>query len=325
MIAKRPSVSTQFVILLLFVLLINGVVFFFMLKNVYQQELRAQAQTVVANVEAFGSWVAKNGRVWVKDNSESFLGKLQVTSTESPSETMHFFSKNPALAQREFSETVEASDSPAKFRMTSSNVMNPSNAPDFFEQRALQAIESQGLQEYSETVGANYRYAQPVFHTESCIGCHGQASEAPADVIAQYGRENGFGFQVGDVAGIISVTIPQRNILTGAVSVFGLIEIAAIVLSVLVILWFVRRQIIAPVSELTLVAEKISKGESVELDTSTIAKSSKNEIDQLKLATGRMATSFSLSVKKMYEYRQSAAKAIKVAKELKAKQSSSNG
>ena len=45
----------------------------------------------------------------------------------------HFYSKNPALAQREFSEVVEKSSSPAKFRMTSHNFMNPVNKPDAFE------------------------------------------------------------------------------------------------------------------------------------------------------------------------------------------------
>jgi len=309
----------QFLSILALILAINGIVFFFMLQNVYRQELRAQAQTVVANVEAFGTWVANNGRIWVKDNPESYLGKLKVTEPHRPDTDIHFYSKNPALAQREFSETVEASSSPAKFRMTSSNVMNPNNAPDTFENQALRAIDQKGLTEYFDTVGSNYRYAKPVYHKASCIACHGDASKAPADVLGRYGSENGFGFKVGDVAGIISVTIPQRNILTGAVSIFGIIEIGAIILSVLLILWFVRRQIIIPVGELTAVAEKISKGETTDFDTSEINRDSKNEIDQLKLATGRMSNSFSLSMRKMNEYRQTTAKAVKVARALKAK------
>lgn len=322
MASKRSSVSLQFLFIMMAILVLNGVIFFFMLQNVYKQELRAQAQTVVANVEAFGSWVAKNGRIWVKDNPESFLGHMQVVDPGSPNDEINFYSKNPALAQREFSESVLASASPAKFRMTSSNVMNPGNAPDSFESRALSAINSDSLDEYFETVGTDYRYAKPVFHYASCIACHGDAEAAPADVIERYGDENGFGFKVGDVAGIISVTIPQRNILTSAVSVFGVIEIFAILLSVLMILWFVRKQIINPVKELTDLAEQISMGESAHLDTANISPNSRNEIDQLKLATGRMANSLSLSMRKMTEYKQSAIKAVKVAKALKAQQDS---
>ena len=318
MAQKRLSISVQFALILILVLILNGVLFYFMLQNVYRQELKAQAQTVVANVEAFGTWVANNGRIWVKDNPESYLGQLTVIDEENPSQDIHFYSKNPALAQREFSETVAESSSPAKFRMTSSNVMNPNNAPDDFEQRALAAVGGNSLVEYFETVGNDFRYAKPVYHKASCIACHGNASDAPSDVIERYGRENGFGFTEGDVAGIISVTIPQRNIFSGAVSVFGGLEILAIGFSVLLILWFVRRQIILPVKSITENAEKISKGESADISTEGISSASNNEIDQLTLATSRMATSFTLAMRKMTESRKAAQQAIKVAKALKA-------
>jgi len=315
---KKPSVSFQFTALLLVVLALNSAVFYFMLQSVYLSELRSQAQTVVANVEAFGSWVAKNGRVWVKDNSISYLGEMVVNPVDAPGETVHFYSKNPALAQREFSETVAASDSPAKFRMTSQNVMNPANAPDPFEKRALDAIRQGQLGDYAETLDNNYRYAKPVYHTASCIACHGDAALAPKDVLSRYGNKNGFGFAEGDVAGIISVTIPKRRLLGGSVSVFGAAELGAIVLSILLILWFIRRSIINPVRELTRVAELISRGQPAELNTTQINAASGNEIDQLKLATSRMNTSFALAMRKTHEARKKAQQAIRVAKVLKA-------
>ena len=55
------------------------------------------------------------------------------------SRPVNFYSKNPALAQREFSEVVEHSASPAKFRLTSHNVMNPNNKPDVFEDGRAEA------------------------------------------------------------------------------------------------------------------------------------------------------------------------------------------
>ncbi len=320
MFGKRFSISTQFVLLLLCVLALNAGAFFLLLKNVYMQELRAQAQTVVANVDAFGTWVAKTGRVWVRDGQDSFLGEMDVHPVDNPSQTITFYSKNPALAQREFSETVAASASPAKFRMTSQNVMNPANTPDAFESRALNNIQSFNLPEFFETVGGEYRYAKPVYHTEACIVCHGSAASAPRDVLTRYGSENGFGFEAGDLAGIISVTIPQRNLLAGTVSLFGMVEILAIALSILVILWFVRRTIIQPVGVLTQMADNISKGQETELDVSSIPLNSRNEIDQLKLATSRMKTSFNLSIRKVKEARAAAQQAIKVAKTLKAQQ-----
>lgn len=324
MYGKRLPISTQFVLLLVCVLALNGGAFFLMLKNVYLQELRAQAQTVVANVEAFGSWVAQHGRVWVREDQDSFLGRMDVHPVNDPGQTTTFYSKNPALAQREFSETVAASDSPAKFRMTSQNVMNPANTPDAFESRALDNIQSADLPEFFESVGGEYRYAKPVFHTAACINCHGSADSAPQDVLTRYGAENGFGFEEGDLAGIISVTIPQRNILAGSASMFGIAGIASMALSILVILWFVRRRIIRPVHELTNMADNISRGQEADLDVGAIPASSRNEIDQLKLATSRMKTSFNLSIRKLKEARATAQKAIRVAKSLKAQQDQQN-
>ncbi len=158
---KRASISAKFSLLLALVLGLNGAAFYLLLTNVYTHELKAQAQTVVGNVEAFGAWVASNGRVWVKaDSSTSYLGEEELVNLKGPEQkVVHFFSKNPALAQREFFEAVMQSPSPAKFRMTSHNVMNPINAPDAFETRALKAIRSENLKEFSEFSEGNFRYA----------------------------------------------------------------------------------------------------------------------------------------------------------------------
>lgn len=84
------------------------------------------AKTLVGRtLPSIGSWVSQYGRVWVKDNNASYLGELTVVPTGSESgstEPVHFYSKNPALALREFSETVARSKTPAQFRMTSDNV-----------------------------------------------------------------------------------------------------------------------------------------------------------------------------------------------------------
>lgn len=47
---------------------------------------------------------------------------------------------------------------------------------------------------------------------------------------------------------------------------------------------------------------------------------SRNEIDQLKLATSRMKTSFNIAIRKMKEARVTAQKAVKVAKSLQEKE-----
>ena len=121
------SITTQFTLIFVLALLLVVGSFYLVLDSVYRIELKSQAETVADNVDAFGSWVSQYGRVWVKDDNKSFLGQVTLASlpadagaavAQSPPDLWHFYSKNPALAQREFSEVVEKSSSPAKFRMT---------------------------------------------------------------------------------------------------------------------------------------------------------------------------------------------------------------
>src|SRR5881396_3451111 len=124
---RSTSLTTQFAIVFLLALGLVGAAFYLILNRVYVNELRSQAETVADNVDAFGSWVAQYGRVWVKDDNKSYLGQVTLVSAPdaaggpAAADVWHFYSKNPALAQREFSEVVEKSASPAKFRVTSHN------------------------------------------------------------------------------------------------------------------------------------------------------------------------------------------------------------
>lgn len=319
MVRSKMPVTLQLFLLLVLVLIINAGAYLFILQNVYKEELKSQAKTVVANVEAFGAWVSRSGRIWVKDGSQDYLSAEAVLPAEGEGDTYHFYSKNPALATREFSEVVAQSPSPAKFRMTSHNVMNPQNAPNAFETEALAKIRAGNLQEYYEATPNEYRYASAVYHKASCIRCHGDPANAPDDVLNIYGAERGFGFREGDVAGVISVTLPKKTLFASTLSMFSLIEVGIIFLSILPILWFVRRSIIVPVKELTNAAESISRGQESDVDISRVPPDSQNEIHQLMVATSRMRSSFNIATRKMNEARAQADKAMRYARSLKAR------
>lgn len=319
MFRSKLPVTAQFFMLLVVVLIMNAGAYFLILQNIYNGELKSQAKTVVANVQAFSDWVSRSGRVWVKDGKQDFLSSEEVISVADPEKHFHFYSKNPALATREFSEVVAKSPSPAKFRMTSHNVMNPNNAPDAFEQRALEQIRDKKLDEYFEFTETTFRFASPVYHKASCIKCHGDPANAPKDVLTVYGAERGFGFSEGDVAGVISVTLPRKSLLESTISMFSVIEVGVIFLSILPILWFIRYSVILPVRRITHVAESISKGKDAVIDASDLSPESNNEIHQLTLATSRMRSSFAIAMRKMKEARETANKAVKYAKSVQKK------
>ncbi|MFO1388982.1 DUF3365 domain-containing protein [Cellvibrio sp.] len=309
---NKISLSTKFAALFLLIVGMNAAAYYFMLQNIYLQELKSQAKTVVSNVESFGAWVAQNGRVWVKEGSkESFLTQeLYRASCENVDDAgfVHFYSKNPALAQREFSEVVAKSSSPAKFHMTSQNVMNPVNAPDGFESMALAIVTKTGASEYSEFADGQYRFAQTIYHKASCISCHGDPAKAPEDVIKRYGSERGFGFKEGDVAGVISVSIPAKPLYMRALNFVGVKELALILVPFLIALWFVRSAVISPIKKLTETAHDVSTGKDTPIDIANIDLNTNNEVHQLTLALHRMRNSTQLAMKKMREARAEADK-----------------
>ena len=302
------SITVQFTIVFIVALLLVVGSFYLVLDSVYRTELKSQAETVADNVDAFGSWVSQYGRVWVKDNDKSFLGQVTLTTlaadgtavtAPAPADLWHFYSKNPALAQREFSEVVEKSASPAKFRMTSHNFMNPVNKPDAFETKALDQIRSKHLTEYYEVQPDGFRYARTLYEKASCLACHASAESAPADVKLRYGTERGFGFKEGEVAGIISVRLPIRSFWEVATGVIGPVQIALLVAAFLIAVLFIQYAVVRPIRRLTVAAERISIGEPADLGTAAINRKSRNEVHQLILATERLRASMTLAIQRL--------------------------
>jgi hypothetical protein len=301
------SITTQFTIVFVLALLLIVGSFYLVLDSVYRNELKSQAETVADNVDAFGSWVSQYGRVWVRDNDKSFLGQVTLVSApdpsgataQTPNDLWHFYSKNPALAQREFSEVVEKSDSRAKFRVTSHNFMNPVNKPDAFESKALDRIRANHLAEYYELTPDSFRYARTLYEKASCLTCHASAENAPADVKTRYGTERGFGFKEGEVAGIISVRLPARSFWKVTADVVGPLQIALLVSAFLVAVLFIQLAVVRPIKRVTGAAERISVGQQADLGAAGLKRTSANEMHQLILATERLRASLALAMQRL--------------------------
>src|SRR6185369_17501120 len=110
---KNTSLLLRFSLLFFLALALIGGAYYVLLRDVYYSELQRQARGTADNVDAFGKWVSQYGRVWVKDKAET----VHLSQVAMPDGSATFYSKNPALAQREYSETVQASPARAKFRM----------------------------------------------------------------------------------------------------------------------------------------------------------------------------------------------------------------
>ena len=74
---NHRSLTVQFAAVFLLALSLVGAAFYLILDRIYVNQLKSQAETVADNVDAFGSWVAQYGRVWVRDDDRSSAARLQ--------------------------------------------------------------------------------------------------------------------------------------------------------------------------------------------------------------------------------------------------------
>ncbi|MCK5071681.1 MAG: DUF3365 domain-containing protein, partial [Desulfocapsa sp.] len=140
-------------------------------------------------------------RQWVSDHNGLFVIKQNAVDSnpflDMPSIWDQFGNeyvmRNPAMVTRELSEYSNKKGL-GSFRVTSLKPVNPANAPDEFEKKALRAFD-EGAKEVIDTVtnedGRVLRYLMPLEVEEACLSCHAR-----------------HGYKIGDIRGALSLTIP---------------------------------------------------------------------------------------------------------------------
>ena len=314
---KKLPLSYQFAILLFGLACIVALSGYLIGSSVYVSETRNQARTVADMVDNFGQWATRYRGVWVKDDPRdprlevgSFLEReassIQGGDSTTAPNAAAFHRKNPALVQRELSDITMASPAKAKFRMTSDRFMNPNNAPSEFDKVAMGVIRDSGASEYSEVQGGQLLYARRLVAEKGCLKCHGAPAAAPAAVTALYPGPQGYGYEEGKLAGVISVAIPLEFSFAGFIQRFDAqvwAALAAVGLGVVGLLVFIRQQVIVPVRSVrafALAASSSEPGAKVEkLDFIEGEHTSANEIHELNTAVKAMHTSIDYLYRKM--------------------------
>jgi len=292
---SRLSIQIKF--LLVFTSAITLVVLALLIgvQGLKEKQLRHEAIAVADQVVAFRSWVANTGVVWtdkLTGDFHDFLGKREDAAGN------FFFSKNPGLATRELSNISSKTSTRANFRVTSDRYRNPLNKPDVFESEALAAFRANDETPYFDRFEeGTYRYTQPLFVKKACLRCHGDPADAPPEVIEKYGDEQAFGYQVGDVRGIISVRLPDINLLGVIDSFLNPLTIGLFLLAFLITIFFTQKVLIARLQLLAQLTKNIAKGnfkQALPLDAK-----SNDEIMQVSHAVDMLRKSLEVAMKHM--------------------------
>ncbi len=292
---SRLSLSIKYTLVFVVTALLIAAAMFASLHFFKSQVLRNEAQAVASQVVSFRSWVAGSGMIWVNGLSKDFHDFL---AKRPDGEGNYFFGKNPALATRELSTVANKSAIRAKFRVTSDEYRHVSNAPDGFESSAITAFKgSKTLGYFDAFEDDTYRYAQPIYIKKACLKCHGDPEDAPRAVIEKYGAEKAFGYKVGDVRGIISVSLPDMAIADFLSTLLNPYTIGLIVLAFIVNMAFTQFGLINRLRTLTETTEAIAKGSLEETLKYSSIKESKDEVDHAANAVNLLRNSLRVAMK----------------------------
>jgi hypothetical protein len=257
------------------------------------RQLRNEATAVAEQVVSFRAWVANSGVVWVDQlhaDFADFLGKRQDSKGNS------FYSKNPALATRELSDIVGKSATRATFRVTSDEYRNPANTPDAFEKLSIAQFKQDSNQKYAETFETGvYRYTTPIFVKPACLRCHGKPEDAPPEVLEKYGDKRAFGYQVGDVRGVISVRLPDITIQEVMTTFLNPYTLGLIIAAFLLNFFYTQIGVIKRLKGLATKTVNIAKGQmDQELP---LHEGSRDEIDKVTHSVDMLRKSLAVAMK----------------------------
>ena len=216
-------------------------------------ELREKARLIVDQLLAAREFIARNQDSINFDSRGNF----------------EFKHLNPAAVGRGIGEIFNETSN-YTLKQTRLDSRARENAPDAFEIEGLRKFrENRSLTEYARediVEGKRvYRYMVPLQMHEACLQCHGKP-KGEID-IAGYHKE---GYELGDLGGAVSVTIPMNKFLASLRSTtfrhlgFFLILAASLLVAMR---FLVGRLVVSPLGELETAAVRLGKGD-MEVDIS---------------------------------------------------------
>ncbi|WP_446011294.1 c-type heme family protein [Candidatus Electrothrix sp.] len=293
---KKWSIPLKFFAVFTLTMLLIAGAFIASLSALQTYTARHEAGAVADQVIAFRTWVAQTGMVWVR---KLVSGYHDFLDQENAVDGGVFYGKNPALATRELSMIANKEATRAFFRVTSDDYRHEDNIPDDFELSAVRAFKENHLLEFVEQhENGTYRYARPILVQKECLKCHGDPEDAPPAVIEKYGSQKAFGYKVGEVRGIVSVTLPAMGIQEVLQSLITPWTVFFIFVIFVINLLFIQSVVVRLV-RLTRSAEAIAAGKLETELVYTNPSESNDELDHLYHATNLLKRSLIILFKRL--------------------------
>ena len=145
--------------------------------------------------------------------------------------------------------------------------------------------------------GRSLFLARPIQAPQPCLECHSTPKAAPPEMIKIYGKANGFGWQPDEIIGAQIVSVPMRVPLgiaqqasTNLLLYLGTVALITLICLDLALVFLIVR----PVSRLSSMADRISKGD---MDVAELPVHGKDEISVLAGSFNRMYVSLMKAIR----------------------------
>ena len=264
------KISTRFTLLLAVVFLVGSLLGGLALWNILSR--RAQDQ-FTSNGLVMLSLMDSVRKYTTQDVSPLLQDQLAQSSTFIPESV-------PAFSAREVFEGFRQTPSQTDFskyfyKEATFNPTNPRDRADSFEldlQYRMQA--DPNLKQVSDfrrkDSGSVFYIARPLRMTNaSCLHCHSTPEEAPKQLLATYGSEGGFGWQLGQVVAVQIIYVPSDEVNAVTLQSFWWIMgiyILVFAIVILLINTLLRRDVISSIRVLGDLAVKVSNDDLAETD-----------------------------------------------------------
>lgn len=218
------------------------------------KQLDMQAKALFHQIVLTRRWIADHGGVFVEqvpwEKPNPYLPEAAIVDIKG----RKYNKLSPAMVTKELSKYARK-EGMYWFHITSLKLLNPENAPDEFERRALEAFEAGQGMDFSKIEKIDsayyYRYVAPLYIEEACLKCHSHQ-----------------GYKTGDVRGAISVSVPMDYALSMMQSEKRAIILTSIAtISILMIVLFIMMKglVLSPVKQLKAFMKDFSRGEKTEI------------------------------------------------------------
>lgn len=193
------------------------------------------------------------------------------------------------------------------YREPALNPTNPADKPQPWESDIIVSFRNdsklkQLVTERTTITGPILSLSRPVLASEKeCLTCHSTPDAAPASMIELYGRDNGFGWKLGDVIGAQIVSVPERVPLERANRTFALFLgglVAVFVVMVVLLNLLLHYVIVKPIRRISALAGEVSLGN---MDAPEFTVKGRDEIASLAESFNRMRRSLANALRMLEE------------------------